>query len=91
MLANVAKARRTETNRLEVKNLNVQQTAEMTAIGRTLVFGLIKDGKLRSLKIGSRRIVTIEAIEEFIAQQSEDQLGREVQKGAVESSKKDRE
>jgi excisionase family DNA binding protein len=38
------------------------------SIGRTLVFALIRDGKLRSVKIGRRRVVPVEAIEEFLAQ-----------------------
>jgi excisionase family DNA binding protein len=71
----MGKVQRTHTNRPEVKGLSVRQTAERLGVGITTVFALIRDGELRSLKIRSRRIVTAEAIDEFIAQRSEDRLG----------------
>ena len=85
MLATMGEVQRTQTNRPEVKGLSVQQTAERMGIGRTLVFDLIKNGELASLKIGRRRIVTTQAIDEFLAQQSADQHRAQTPKGICEA------
>ena len=86
MLADMGKVQRTQTNRSEVRGLSVEQTAERMGIGRTLVFDLIKDGELRSLKIGRRRIVTTQAIDEFLEQRSEERLGSPKGGGAAAMS-----
>lgn len=36
---------------------SVAETAEATGLGRTTVYQLIRDGRLRSVKIGNRRLV----------------------------------
>ncbi len=45
----------------------VAEAAEMLGIGRTNAYYLITDGKIRSVKIGARRLVPREALEEFVA------------------------
>ena len=50
------------------------EAAQMLGIGRTAVFGLIKDGRLRSLKLGSARFITAEALRAFV---------RELEQGAT--------
>jgi predicted DNA-binding transcriptional regulator AlpA len=42
-------------------------------MGRTSVYGLINDGSLKSVKIGSRRLVRIDSIAAFIDRMSGDQ------------------
>ena len=41
-------------------------TAQILGLSRTVVFGLMRDGKLASILIGRRRLITRAAIEEFI-------------------------
>ena len=45
----------------------VDEAAEELRIGRTLAFQLIREGQLRSLKIGNRRLVSSEDLDAFIA------------------------
>ena len=47
--------------------LSIKQAIFELGIGRTGTYELIRDKKLKTVKIGRRRFVTIEAIEEFIA------------------------
>lgn len=56
--------------RLPIKAVSVDQAAKMLGIGRTSTFVLVGSGSLRSLKIGSRRLVPISAIEEFLERES---------------------
>ena len=50
--------------------LTVVDAAKLLGVGRTLVFGLIRDGELRSVRIGGRRLIPREAVAEFIGQAS---------------------
>ncbi len=47
---------------------NVDEAAELLSIGRTMVFQLIAEGRLGSLKIGHRRLVPRQDLEAFIAE-----------------------
>lgn len=47
--------------------LSIQEAARELGICRTLLYALIKEGKLKSITIGRRRLVPAEAIDEFIA------------------------
>jgi excisionase family DNA binding protein len=47
--------------------LNIKQAGYELGIGRTAVYGLISSGELKTVKIGRRRFVPCEAIDEFIA------------------------
>jgi excisionase family DNA binding protein len=47
--------------------LAVKQAIFELGIGRTAIYELIKDGKLKTVTIGRRRLVPAEAIEEFVA------------------------
>jgi len=47
--------------------LSVEEAAEVIGIGRTICFRLISQGHLRALKIYSRTVVPVTAIEEFLA------------------------
>ena len=47
--------------------LAIKQAIYELGISRTALYELIEDGRLKTVKIGRRRLVPIEAIEEFIA------------------------
>lgn len=51
---------------IEPLAVSVEETARLTGLGRTFLFALLKDGRLRSLKVGRRRLVPIEAIQELM-------------------------
>lgn len=51
--------------------LSLTQAKLELGIGRTLVYELIEAGKLRSVKLGRRRLIPREAIEEFVRRLSE--------------------
>lgn len=36
---------------------SVSETVEATGLGKTTIYGLIRDGKLRSVKVGNRRLI----------------------------------
>ena len=43
------------------------QAARLASVGRTTIYAAMKTGALRSSKIGKRRLITIAAIEEWLA------------------------
>ncbi|BBX87865.1 hypothetical protein MAUB_57380 [Mycolicibacterium aubagnense] len=47
--------------------LTVPETAKMLRCGQTLVYAMLKDGRLASVKIGRRRLVKAADVERFIA------------------------
>ena len=47
--------------------LSVIETARELGISRSLIYELLASGALRSAKIGRRRLIPREAVEEFIA------------------------
>jgi len=51
--------------------LNVEQAAEALSLGQTMVRELIAKGEIRSITIGTARRIPVEALDEFIARQSE--------------------
>jgi excisionase family DNA binding protein len=53
--------------------LRPEQAAEALSIGRTAVFGLIRSGRLRSIKIGGLRRVPATALAEFVRHLEEEQ------------------
>jgi predicted DNA-binding transcriptional regulator AlpA len=55
------------TARAMPRLLSIKQAMFELGIGRTGMYELIRVTKLKTVKIGRRRFVTIEAIEEFIA------------------------
>jgi excisionase family DNA binding protein len=50
--------------------LSVQDCALLLGLSRTMVFSLIRDGALRSVKVGTRRLVPRAAIECFVSASS---------------------
>ena len=49
--------------------LSVNEAAAMLGIGRTALYGELQAGRLRSLKVGRRRLVPVGAIGERVAKQ----------------------
>ena len=47
----------------------VEEAARLLGVSRTLTYRLIKDGQLRSIKIGKSRLVPMTSLESFIAEQ----------------------
>jgi excisionase family DNA binding protein len=47
--------------------LSIKQAIFELGVGRTNIYELIASGALKTVKIGRRRFVAIEAIDEFIA------------------------
>ncbi|MBI1182129.1 MAG: helix-turn-helix domain-containing protein [Alphaproteobacteria bacterium] len=45
----------------------VPQASQAMALSQTAIWGLISRGELKSIKIGKRRLITAEALQEFIA------------------------
>jgi excisionase family DNA binding protein len=52
--------------------LRVDEAALALGIGRSLVYDLIRSGRLRSFKVGSRRLIPAAAIDEAIATLTEE-------------------
>ncbi|WP_330186475.1 helix-turn-helix domain-containing protein [Dactylosporangium sp. AC04546] len=59
--------------RREKRLLRVDEAARELGIGRSLAYQLIRTGRLRSIKIGSRRLVPRSAIDEAIARLLEEE------------------
>ena len=47
--------------------LSPEQVAQILGIGRTFVFALIANGRLKSIKLGRRRLIPRAEVEAFIA------------------------
>jgi excisionase family DNA binding protein len=47
--------------------VRVERAAEMIGVSRAHIFRLIAAGELRTIKSGSRRLVPVEAISEYLA------------------------
>ena len=52
------------------KALSVEMAAEMLGISRSMVHKLIRLGELRSVKAGTRTLVPVAAVDEFIEKNS---------------------
>ena len=51
--------------------LSVEQCAQTLGLSRTSTFSLVRGGQLRSLKVGSRRLITRASLDEFIVAATE--------------------
>ncbi len=50
--------------------LNIATAAAMLSLGRTAVYAELQAGRLRSVKVGRRRLVPAAAVAEFIAERA---------------------
>ena len=46
--------------------ISIREATEMLGIGRTTIYRLIAEGRLETVKIGSRRLVKVESLREII-------------------------
>jgi len=53
-------------NKPERLGFRVEEAAEAIGVSRDLIYDLIRTGELRSLKVGRRRIISRQAIEDFM-------------------------
>jgi excisionase family DNA binding protein len=51
--------------------LTIEQAAQALSIGRSLMFALVLENKIASVKVGRYRRVPVEALRAFIQQQSQ--------------------
>jgi excisionase family DNA binding protein len=63
--------------------LSVKECAELLGLSRTTTFSLIRDGALRSVKVGSRRLVPRTAMERFVIDGADSTSGIADQRRAV--------
>lgn len=52
--------------------LTINQVASLLNLGRTKTYELVRSGKIKSFKIGSRRLIPCEEVERYVKQASED-------------------
>lgn len=60
------------TSPITPRVLRVEEAARALGIGRSLVYDLIRSGRLRSFKVGSRRLIPAAAIDEVITTLTEE-------------------
>ncbi len=56
------------TARVEKLAASVPETAAMTGLSRSGIYNLLTSGKLRSVTVGSRRLIPMSAIRELIGE-----------------------
>lgn len=49
--------------------LNPEDAAKLVGVSRSTLFNLLREGKLRSFKIGRRRLVSRHELERFVKEQ----------------------
>ncbi|MGB5756661.1 MAG: helix-turn-helix domain-containing protein [Acidimicrobiales bacterium] len=53
---------------------SVNETAELLSVGRDSIYELLHTKRLRSLKVGSRRLITRADIESFLLAEASDEV-----------------
>jgi len=48
--------------------VSITETAEALNLGRTSIYALINEGKLETLKMGRRRLVTVASIKHLVGE-----------------------
>ncbi len=51
------------------------ELAAATGLSRDLIFKAIRDGRLRSLRVGAARVITAAAVRDFLEQLEREQAG----------------
>jgi excisionase family DNA binding protein len=51
---------------------DIENVQKILGAGRSTVFGLIKDKRLRSIKVGRKRMVSDQSLRQFIAEHESD-------------------
>jgi excisionase family DNA binding protein len=63
---------------VEKLGYSIEEAADACGVGRTVMCGLIRDGEIKSIKIGRRRIVPAESVREYMRELIESQNGETV-------------
>jgi len=53
--------------------LTINQVAALLNLGRTKTYEIVRSGKIKSLKVGSRRLIRPEDVEIYVKKIAEDQ------------------
>jgi excisionase family DNA binding protein len=57
---------------MQALSVTIARASEIIGLGRTTIFELLKAGRLRSAKIGSRRLVLVSSLRELLERASGD-------------------
>lgn len=60
------------TNPIEKLSLTVDQAVEATGFSRTAIYRAMSAGQLRTFNVGRRRMVSVQALQEFIERQEKE-------------------
>lgn len=52
--------------------LTINQVAGLLNLGRTKTYEIVRSGKIRSFKVGSRRLIRREDVEQYVAELDEE-------------------
>ena len=55
--------------------VSVEATSQVLGVGRTQVFALLRAREINSVKIGTRRLIPVAAIDEYVARLRETSVG----------------
>jgi excisionase family DNA binding protein len=55
---------------MEIIALSIKDTAKALSLGRTSIYGLIKEGRLETLKLGRRTLIKTDSIRRLMQGQS---------------------
>ncbi len=59
--------KRTPTAPVERLSVGAEEAAQILGVGRSTVFKLVKEGTLRGVKLGKRRLFTVHELEALLA------------------------
>jgi excisionase family DNA binding protein len=62
----------TQTQSLERRALRPKEAARAYGVSRTLIYEWMKTGRLKSVRLGGARLITVEALEALVAGASND-------------------
>ena len=60
------------TQAVQVIAVSPNEAARLCSIGRTTLYAALSSGKLKSIKIGARRLITIDALKDWLHQNEQD-------------------
>jgi len=60
------------TQAVQVIAVSPNEAARLCSIGRTTLYAALSSGKLKSTKIGTRRLITIDALKDWLKQNEQD-------------------
>ena len=60
------------TQAMQIIAVSPNEAARLCSIGRTTLYAALYSGKLKSIKIGTRRLITIDALKDWLKQNEQD-------------------